>query len=382
MSNEPSRPHVVEINDPERLEELRLIWTLLASQTRGASFFHTLDWLQCYWKHFGAGQHLRVLVVLSGNKPIGILPLTVVRERTRVGMVRVLTYPLHDWGTFFGPIGPNPTATLTLAMQHIRNTPRDWELLDMRWVNRHEHDHLRTQWAIEHAGYSALETTWKTTTLIDMQEGWEPYWQSRSSKLRNNVSRDFRHVEQCGQVEHVRYRPAGAVYGDDDPRWDLYDVCVELAEASWQGSSETGTTLSHPRVAVFLREAHALAARNGMVDINLLFIDGKPVAFSYNYVTNGRLTGIRRGHLPEFADCGVGNVLFVKMLRDSFDRDDQCLDLGPESLRAKRRWGTRVINSYRYTHYPLLAPRAQLLRLKHRVTAGPANDKQGPAMAR
>ncbi len=365
MSRESATPQVIEINQIDQLEDLRLIWTLLASQTRGASFFHTLDWLQAYWQHFGMGQQLRVLVVWSGGTPVGILPLTVTREKTRVGTVRVLTYPLHDWGTFFGPIGPNPTATLTLAMQHIHNTPRDWDLLDLRWVNRDEHDHLRTPWAMQHAGYVVRESTWKTTAVIDMTEDWHGYWESRSSKLRNNMVRDERHLSEMGTVELERDRPSGTACGDDDPRWDLYDTCCEIARESWQGTSDSGTTLSHDSVCNFFRQAHAMAVKNGMVDLNLLRVNGKAVAYAYNYVTAGHLTGVRRGYLPQYASCGVGNVIFVRMLRDSFEREDGCLDLGPDSMAIKRRWSSRLINSYRYTHYPLLAPRAQMLRFKH-----------------
>ena len=248
----------------------------------------------------------------------------------------------------------------------------------MRWVNRDEHDHLRTQWAMEHAGYSTRESTWKTTAMIDMQRDWEQYWNSRSSKMRSNVRRDEKQLQQLGTVEYIRYRPAGTSFGDDDPRWDLYDTCVEIAEASWQGSSETGTTLSHESVAGYFRDMHALAVKNGMVDINILKVNGKAVAFSYNYVRDGHLIGVRRGHLQEYAHCGVGNVMFVYMLRDSFQREDRSLDLGPGSMPEKTRWSTRVVDSYRYTHYPLSAPRTQLLRLKHWAATGNAREKAEP----
>ena len=53
---------IVEINDPLELDSLRLTWKLLLSETRRASFFQSLDWLQTYWNHFGHDQRLRVLV--------------------------------------------------------------------------------------------------------------------------------------------------------------------------------------------------------------------------------------------------------------------------------------------------------------------------------
>ena len=63
------------------------------------SVFQSLDWLICYWNHFGDGQRLRVLVVMSQGAPIGILPLIVRRKSTRAGR-------LHEEGHLKGPAIP------------------------------------------------------------------------------------------------------------------------------------------------------------------------------------------------------------------------------------------------------------------------------------
>jgi CelD/BcsL family acetyltransferase involved in cellulose biosynthesis len=365
MICESAALRITEIDRVEDLEDLRLTWNALWPRTLGGSFYHTLDWLQVYWRHFGAGQRLRVLLVTSGSTPIGILPLTVVTEPTRLGRLRVLTYPLQDWGTYFGPIGPNPTATLTLAMRHVEACRRDWDLLDLRWVNRDEHDHCRTPWAMERAGFAARESLWKTVAMIDMECDWQTYWMSRSAKLRQNVRRNEGQLRRLGAVEYIRYRPAGAARGDGDPRWDLYEACLDVARASWQGRSTNGTTLSHESVEPYFRASHERAAKLGMLDLNLMTLDGRPVAFFYNYHCDGNIVGTRRGHLESLARQGIGNVLFSRMLSDSWARGDRSLDLGPGTMGSKARWCTRFAHSYRYTHYPRLVPRAQLLRLKH-----------------
>ena len=96
---------VREINDIQELGDVRPSWNSLWRQTARATFFQSLDWLECYWRHFGREQRLRALVVYDGQqRPTGILPLVVRREATRVGTIRVLTYPLHDWG-FTAPSG-------------------------------------------------------------------------------------------------------------------------------------------------------------------------------------------------------------------------------------------------------------------------------------
>jgi len=360
----PPMIQVEEINDLRELSGLRLLWNSLLPQTPNATFFQSLDWLEVYWKHFGGRDRLRVLVVSSDARPVGILPLVVRNESTRLGRMRVLTYPLHDWGTFYGPIGPNPTATLTAGLRHVRQTRRDWDLLDLRWVDLDGCDRGRTEAALRRTGFEPRKQAWDQAATIELPDTWDEYWQSRTTKWRRNVRRLIRRMAERGKICFLRYRPCGATEGDVDPRWDLYDTCVELAQLSWQGSSINGTTLSHPQVRDYLRDTHAAAARSGSVDLNVLRLGGRPIAFVYCYRYDGRVYGLRRGFDPEFSTFGPGEVLMRMMLQDGIARGDTFYDLGVGSLDAKRRWQTSLATSYRFTHFPACGARAQLMRMR------------------
>ena len=147
---------VTEINSLRDLEGLRTVWGDLLNVTPGATFFQTHEWLQAFWQHYGVGdaagrsaeistsaasengrsagneiaasgrpERLRVLLIEADGEPLGILPLLVSSEAYRVGTMRVLGYPLAGWGSFYGPIGPHPTATLRAGLDYIRSAPRD-----------------------------------------------------------------------------------------------------------------------------------------------------------------------------------------------------------------------------------------------------------------
>jgi len=358
---------VTEINRPEQLDEIRLHWRALLARTREGSFFQSLDWLESYWRHYGRDQKLRVLVVRSCGKMIGILPLVVRNEETRLGRIRVLTYPLHDWGTFYGPIGSDATATLLAGLAHVRRTERDWDLLELRWVDGNRVDYGRTGRALQAAGLAARKQPWNRSAFVDLADGWDAYWADRKSHWRTNVRRSERKLAKEGRVTFERYRPDGANRGDIDPRWDLYDACVGIAQKSWQGSSETGTTMSHGSVDRYLRDAHVAAVRAGALDLNLLRLDGQPIAFAYNYHRQGALYGLRMGFDANLSRSGAGSVLIRRMVEDSCRRKDLAIDMGPGSIECKRHWSTSLATSYRYTHYAPTAVRMQALRLKRWV---------------
>ncbi|MFH1269237.1 MAG: GNAT family N-acetyltransferase [Planctomycetota bacterium] len=355
---------VKEINQIDQLDDYRSEWRSLLGQTQGASFFQSLQWLEVYWRHFGADKKLRTLVVSSDGRLIGILPLMVLKERTKVGRLRTLTYPLHDWGSFYGPIGPDAEAVLTAGLEHIRHTRRDWDIVELRWIDPSATKPQETHRAMESAGFPACQSEWNRTAVVDLDGTWEDYLAGRQSKWRNNFRRWQRKLARQGKVSHVRYRPRGQPHGDADPRWDLYDACEAIAARSWQGASQTGTTLSHESVRPFLRDVHVEAAKAGALDLNLLELNGEPLAFAYNYHHEGSVYGLRVGYDAAQSRNGTGSLLYTHTLQDSFQRGDRIYDLGVGSFEAKRHLLTRVVPILRYSHYHPTAARAQLVRLK------------------
>ena len=355
---------VTEIRSIEELASYRLAWQSLLLKTRDATFFQSLDWLETFWRHFGEDKQLRVLIVSSCGETIGIVPLVVVTEPTRVGPVRFLTYPLHDWGSFYGPIGPNPTACLMAAMRHLHETPRDWDILDLRWIDVERTDRGRTERSMFQVGFRPQKQPWMQGSVVDLPETWDEYWNARPRRWRENVRRCRRRLADQGEVEYVRYRPEGIAYDDADARWDLFDACIAIAKKSWQSESATGNTLCSGEFESFLRDVHEVAVRSGAVDVNLVLVDGRPVAFAYNYHMNGHVFGLRKGYDPEFRAGSPGVVLDHLMLEDGHARGDVHYDLGVGALEAKRYWITSEATSYRMTHFRSNVARAQALRLK------------------
>jgi CelD/BcsL family acetyltransferase involved in cellulose biosynthesis len=357
-------PRVEEINEVSELGQLKRQWEQLLARTPRGTFFQSLEWLEVYWQHYGAGQRLRVLLVSEGAELIGIVPLTIRTEWTRVGRIRFITYPLDYWGSFYGPIGQQPALTLYAAMRHLKATSRDWDAVELRWVGGTEGSLSDTVRAMREVGMRPRPSVREETAVVELTAGWEWYFSSRPGKWRNNYRRSERVVSEAGEVEYERYRPRGESHEDCDPRWDLYNACLVVASASWQGSSNTGTTLTHDSVTSFLRDAHVAAVRRGAADVNLLRVDGVPVAFAYNYCYQGNVYGLRAGFNAQTAPPGAGNLLLTWALRDSFERGDRIYDLGTGYLDEKRHIRTNLMPIYRCGHFPWLPLRSQLLRLK------------------
>lgn len=353
---------VVEITEIAELAAYASVWKTLFSCMPRATFFQSYQWLCAYWKHFGEDQRLRVLIVYACGEPIGILPLVVRREQTRLGTFRVLTYPLADWGSYYGPIGKNGAATLAIGLRYISQTNRDWDLLDLRWIEMEEVDRGRTENAFHLAGMSTLVTPWKEITTIDLPNNWDTYLETRKPKFRQNVRRLIRRGDSLG-IEFIRYRPEAQPSGPLDESWSIFETCKDLATRSWQGSSETGTTLSHKSVQGYFRDTHEAATRLGMLDIGYLLLQGRMVAFGYKYHHQGEIQAMRVGHDPDFQQLGLGTLQYAHGIKDSISLGERRVDIGPHHLETKANWRTSLSMSYRICHHSQWMLRAQALRL-------------------
>lgn len=359
----PRMSRVIELRSLEALEAFRFVWHRLWQETRRADFFLTYEWFAAYWRHFGHDKQMRVLLVESEGETVGIVPLARIERRTSLGTIRTLTYPLDDWGGFYGPVGGHRAAALMSALRHVVDSPRDWDILDLRWIDGRRTDGLRTPAAMRQVGMHPISQPWMEYPLIETAGGWDAWLRGRPAERRREIERQLRRLRERHDVRYVRHRPGGRGCRDADPRWDLFHACVAVAEKSWQGTQDAGTTLAHKPTREFLRDLHVSAAQLGCLDVNVLFFDDQPVAYAYNYVQEGRVIGLRMGYDPDRRSDGPGTALMRLMVEDSCRRGDAEIDLGPGRTRFKDYWATQVAVSYRYTYYAE-SLRGRLLRLR------------------
>lgn len=360
--------HVECVTTLAELAPHRAAWNRLAAQTAGAQFFSTYDWLETYWRHWAGTQELHVLLVRDGDELASIVPLVVRTERRRIGRLRVLTFPLDDWGSFYPPLGPHPEAALAVVVAHLARSRRRWDVLSWRWLDPAQRSTVALRAALSAAGLRTYDSVRQTTALIDLPEQYADYLAGRGTKFRNNLRRWERRVSELGAVRFVKHRPRGAEAGDADPRWDLYETCERIAAQSWQGASTTGTTLSHESVRAFLRDAHASAVALGAADLNLLYLADEPVAFEYGYAWQGVKFSLRFGYNGEVCQAGLGNLMWLETIKAGIAAGDRTFDLGPGSLEYKRHFATRTADCLTCDHFRRFAPRAQAVALKHALT--------------
>ena len=77
---------IVELNNIELLAPYRQVWQGLLAQTPQATFFQSLEWLEAWWKHFGANKRLRTIMVSNhGARQLNAAPSPIEAFMLRAG---------------------------------------------------------------------------------------------------------------------------------------------------------------------------------------------------------------------------------------------------------------------------------------------------------
>ena len=83
---------VTAIKKFEEFLALKDIWNDLIDRSRERNVFLTHDWLRCWWKGYGNGKNIFILLVSDFDGPVGIAPLMISKEIRRNIPIRRLGF--------------------------------------------------------------------------------------------------------------------------------------------------------------------------------------------------------------------------------------------------------------------------------------------------
>ena len=353
--------HVLEINSIETLRKYRLAWNELHARSKNPSFTRSFSWFENYWATQSDGQKLKVLLVSVMNKPIGFLPFVIKPYYSPIGKVRALTYPLDSWGFHFGPVGPNAAATLSGGMRYLKQSKRDWDMIDLRYIDREEEDKLRTPNAFRTASLSVIERAWRTHSVVDLTKKGTSLWSllPTESKTRYTNSRTVLSSNQ-NSIEYFRYRS-----GDTS----LHESNIATL---FQEGADFVTHVAGSQIGKFISQNAEASRQLGMCDFNIVRINQKPVAVLLNEKTMHGEIHCSKLFVEESQRSDLSNFLLGQMLLDGFKRNDSRYLL--PFIVAKRsesnllaNWQNSRRTSFRYTHFASLAFKSQAMKWHYRI---------------
>ncbi len=316
------------------------------------------DCLSLFLATFAKSQRFETACVHDQGDLIAALPMVI---RVRCG-ISVASLPLNPW-----------MKCGDLMASKSRCNKRDFDeladkalatgawLLDFSWA-------CETQaWcqfveALQRRGCYVDRRHMFDVGTIAVEGDWDTYWSSRSSNHRKQMRSNLRKLEQVGNVTFDRHRHIA----DDTALGQLMSEAFFVENLGWKGN-ENSSVRSHPAIERFYRSAGTYLNESGMLELQFLRVDGRPIAFEWGYLDQGVYHSHKVGFDPEFARYSPGQLLLYKQLQCWFAGNEvhQVDTMGILS-EATARWtnGQYSLNRYRVSGSGLI-PRLAWRSLCH-----------------
>jgi CelD/BcsL family acetyltransferase involved in cellulose biosynthesis len=299
---------VARIEDLHAFEALRIEWHDLLSESGEKDIFLTWEWLFAWWKNIGSATNnlLWLLTVRDSEKLIGIAPLMLNTKRKAFIALRRLEnigYPESDVG---GIISIEPGKTADAILNYLNEHNHIWDILEWNELSLSSPTARHFLTGVENSHYGLVKDFDKHY-YIPLKGTWEEYYNSLSKNLRHNLKRRKKRAEEMGTVTYDHF--AG-----NSLTWERFQTILELSKKS---NFPNLYDAEHTRS--FHKDLIELMQSAGWAQVEILSIQGQPIAFQYGFTFDGKYEDWRGGIDKEYETLAPGKLLMTHSLEMRFN---------------------------------------------------------------
>lgn len=326
----PSGLRVEEVAATGDLGRYRADWDALAERAPGAELFETFPWVTAWLDTYWEERPLAFLFVYAGEALVGLAPLLDDREG-EIGCPRSLVTPVNPHARRCGLLTEGDPGEVVAAMVSHLEGSRRGARLRLRCCDANS----AAVAALEAQTPRSLVRPKDATPIIRLEAGWEAYLASRPRHLRHELARKQKRLESEWDAKWVNVADAG---GAERAMTDV----LRIERNSWK--DREGTSLvSEPSAAAFYNRMARSCAARGWLRVELLYLDGQPVAHILGAVHRGTYYALKTSYDEAYRAWSPGIVLFRHAIRKAFEDGLGTFDF----LGADSRWKSELANDAR-----------------------------------
>jgi CelD/BcsL family acetyltransferase involved in cellulose biosynthesis len=323
---------VVEVTDYTAFMALAEEWNALVTATCDEPFYRH-EFIRIWIENFAPEARLKILTGRDRQgKLTAVLPLMEERGSLYGFPVKQLCATGNAHSCRFDLIAEDPEIAGGIFFEHLKGD-KSWYMLQIMdvpyggnaWYLYH---------AAERAGFPVGIWESQQSPYIPLRSSYEEIFSGLSSKLRANIRRRRKNLEEIGSVSVER------VTGGSNIR-EYLEVGYKIEKSGWKGEQGTAIAQKNGTYGFYTRLADAASSSN-YLSLYYLKLDNRAIAFHYGFTYGGVYYLLKPGYDETFKSYSPGVLLLEEVLKDCISRDLREFDfLGP-NMRWKQDWTSKV----------------------------------------
>ena len=324
------------ISDYSEFKDCKDRWEDLLSRSHADNIFLTYDWIDACIRHFFNKEKLLILNIYDDDKLAGIAPLMIRRHKyfgLPVKSICFIGTGISDRMDFI--LDGEKEGMISLAMDYLMGIRQEWDFVDLEEMP----EGSGTFQAIEeYLAKNRIVNTIspsKKSFYIGMDGAKESICQEFSKKFH-------RKLKQVNNKYHGLNFSFERYAGSRITKDRVFSELNFIEGKSWKGDEHSGI-FSKPASIEFHKEIFSKFSKGGLIDLSILNLDSKPIAYMYNYLYGKRSYSYNLAYDKEYFNLSPGTLLMLWALADSLSRDIIEFDFA----RGEEDWKARFTGDFR-----------------------------------
>jgi len=327
---------IVRISDYREFKNYREKWDNLLSRSNADNIFLTYEWIDACIRHFFNKEVLLILNIFNDNRLIGIAPLMIKRDRYFGLPVKTICFigtGISDRMDFI--LEDNREELVAFIMDYLMGIRSEWDFIDTEEIPDQTGTIQAMEKYIAKKRFMNIFGPSKKSFYITMNSAEENACQGFSKKFHRKLKK-VNNKRQDLNLTFERYVGGGI------SEEKVFSEFNAIENRSWKGEERSGI-FSKPASLDFHREIFSKFSKDGRLDLSILNLDARPIAYMYNYLYGKRSYSYSIAYDKKHFNISPGTLLMLWALSDSSSRDILEFDFA----RGEGDWKTRFTRDFR-----------------------------------
>jgi len=299
------------VSDYQSLVRLQPAWNNLMKESGIDHPFVSHEWIITWWECFGAGKSLYIVLIKSGGRIRGIVPLMISRERMyglnvrRIGTLYNPHTPMFD---FIVPRGEEGIYRIFWA--HLCNNSRPWDVLELCQLHEGSATFSELTELANRDRFPAGHWSSGASPYLPISGCWDDYFKSLKKRNRGDIRRQLRRLSASG-------KPVLEILSSEQESGGALEEGFRIEATGWKGMAGTAI-VNQPGVRRFYTRIGERMAKMGQLRLYFLSVNGRRIAFKYCLLVRNKIFLLKTGYDSEYARYSPSNLLTSLVLQDLF----------------------------------------------------------------
>jgi CelD/BcsL family acetyltransferase involved in cellulose biosynthesis len=318
-------------------------WEKLQSDADPTSVFAGFEWMYLWWKTYGKGKPLRLLVARENNRIVGLLPLyidTLKMLKFPVRCLRLIGTGGDTFPDYLGPVlakGREKEVSRALAKAVLQL--RGWDVLLLHDMNPALAFVSEMTEAAKTAYMQPLIGRSERIAFMELLPSWDAWLGAMHRDKRYRIKNIRKKINAAHPTKFF-------VWKDEKTLDQGIDRLIWLHNKRWEQAGQQHAFSTNDYRDFHRALMHALLKRD-QLRLYCLELSGQIVAMYYFYKFRDAVYLMQSGFDPDFSDVKPGQALLGYIVENAMVEGNKVLDF----LRGDHRYKDELATGERETVY-------------------------------